>query len=183
MKKKLSLAQLRRDATSGRMSVEMKVRCGEPVDDSTPARLLGKRKVVGANTVALKIEIPNGRTSELRLGRASLVEYDGETLETFYPGYRKMTDVEARVMSEWKAIEETPEYRERLKYDLLTDGSGTFWKKRSFFQTRGMDHLLGYEEKRGLKLDSNRMAKGIAECVRDASVKGELMMRYAVSFD
>ena len=184
MKKKTSLAQLRRDAKSGKMTLEMLVRLGEPAtDETTPARLKGIRKVVGANTVAIKLLTADGsRESELRIERASLTEYDGETLSTFYPGRREMTPEEKKVMSEWKAIEDDPDYQERLKWDCLTDGSSCYWKKKSFFEKAGMTHLLGYEKVRGMRLDPRAYFEGEKDCVIDDSVKGPLMMRYKVRF-
>ena len=184
MAKKLSLARLKRDAASGRMSLEMLVRLGEPAtDENTPERLKGVRKVVGANSVALKILTADGtKESELRLDRASLTEYDGETLSTFYPGLRPMTADERKVMNEWKAIENDPEYQERLKWDCLTDGSSCYWKKKRFFENAGMTHMLGYEKVRGMKLDARALYEGEENCVVDESVRGRLMMQYRVRF-
>lgn len=184
MQKKLSLARLRNDARSGKMTLEMLVRLGEPsTDENTPERLKGIRKVVGANTVAVKLLTADGsRESELRIERASLTEYDGETLSTFYPGRREMTPEEKKVMLEWKAVEDDPEYQERLKWDCLTDGSSCWWKKKSFFEKAGMTYLLGYEKVRGMKLDSRAYYEGEEKCVVDDSVKGPLMMKYKVRF-
>ena len=184
MKKKMSLAQLRRDARSGKMTLEMLVRLGEPAtDESTPERLKGIRRVVGANTVAIKLLTADGSgESELPIERSSLTEYDGETLSTFFPGKRALTSEEKRVLDEWKAIEDDPAYQERLERDCLTDGSSCYWQQKSFFEKAGMEHLFDYKKVRGMKLDRRAYFEGEEKCVFDDSVKGPLMMQYRVRF-
>ena len=92
-----TLAELRRDARSGRMSVEMLEWYGKTGEDIKPI-LRGIRKVEGANSVALLLKNNEGNTSELRIKYATLVEYDGENLTVYDAGHRNLTEEEKKIL-------------------------------------------------------------------------------------
>ena len=80
-----TLAQLKRDADSGRMSVMLLWRFGKTGND-IPREMRGVRKVFRANSVGLVLEF-NGKESTLYTDSAKLVEYDGKTLTFYRAGY------------------------------------------------------------------------------------------------
>lgn len=90
-----TLAELRRDARSGKMSMEMLEWYGKTGED-IKANLRGIRKVEGANSVALLLRNNEGNISELRVQYATLVEYDGENLTVYAAGFRDLTEEEKR---------------------------------------------------------------------------------------
>ena len=105
MAKKLSLAALKRHANSGTMYLEMTEWYGKTGAD-IKVRLQGIRKVLGANSVALKILNNTGETSECRLDHgATLVDYDGENLVIYAIGKRKPTEEEQKLFAAWQQKE------------------------------------------------------------------------------
>lgn len=72
-----TLAQFKRDAATGKMSLELLERFG---NTDIPEHQKGIRKVVKTNTVGLQLANPNGQISYLDYLPASLTEYDRETL-------------------------------------------------------------------------------------------------------
>lgn len=166
-----SVAELKRDAKSGTLEARMVLHCGS---EDIPERLQGWRKLWGANSVAIFFLNRDGNPSELQLPKASLIEYDGETLTVYSAGYRDLTPAEQKVMDEWKAYSSTPEFTARAEADALTDGSSTYWSEVAHFSKAGMEYLMGTKKERGMKYDWNRQQ------VQDENVKGEVSMRYEI---
>lgn len=176
---KYSLAQLKRDAKTGLIEAELIVRCGEKcTPENLPPRLQGIRKMVDSNTVAIFFLNADGRKSELEIKKASLVEYTDDMLTVYYPGYRRPNETERKILDEWKAIAETKEYQDQLAYDCLADGSSCYYRQKWFFSDKNANYLRGFDEERGLKLDMNKFHNGHEEFIRDASIRGEIMMQY-----
>ena len=165
-----TLADLKRDARSEKLSGEMVYRYG----DEIPEKLKGKRKIIDANSVAIFFLNNDGRKSELHLESASLTEYDGDTLTIYIAGLRDLNEEEKKVMDEWKKITDTKEYRDQATTDLLTDGSSTYWNEKSFFENRDMLYLMGCETIRGQRLDFN------TNKIRDNKVKGDKILQYKI---
>ena len=165
-----TLADLKRDAKSG--TLEGRFTFHSMWQDGLPERLQGWRRLVDSNSVAIFFQNADGKKSELRLEKSSLVEYDGNSLTVYFAGYRDLNAAERKVMDGWNKIASTPEYQERGRVDALTDGSSTYWEKVSYFRKAGMEYLMGNERQRGLKYDSYLMK------VQDDSIKGEVGMRY-----
>ena len=95
----------------------MILRCGST---DIPESLQGWRKITGCNSVAIFILRNDGKKSDLPLKKASLVEYDGQTLTTYAAGLRDLTEEEQRVMDGWKKISSTEEFKERAINDAYT---------------------------------------------------------------
>lgn len=165
-----TLADLKRDAKSG--TLEGRFTYHSMWLEGLPERLQGWRKLVDCNSVAVFFLNKDGKKSELRIGKASLVEYDGETLTVYNAGYRDLNADEQRVLDEWAKIAGTDEYKERAHIDAQTDGSSTYYQKLRFFKNAGYEYLMGLEEQRGMKFDWNTGK------VRDDKVKGSVCMRY-----
>lgn len=167
-----TLADLKRDAKSG--TLEGRFTYHSMWQDGLPERLQGWRRIVDSNSVAIFFLTADGRKSELRLEKSSLVEYDGSSLTVYFAGYRDLNEAERRVMDEWNRISSTPDFKAREEADALTDGSSTYWSKVAYFRKAGMEYLMGNEKQHGLKYDWNLMK------VRDDSIKGEVGMRYEI---
>lgn len=166
---KKTLAQLKRDANSGKLKAVMTYRFGA---QEIPERLRGVRPIVRANSVGIFFRNADGRESELEIKTAALCEYTDEKLTIYQPGERPLNEQEQRVMNEWAKIENTEEYQKRHEVDILTDGSSTYWQKKAFFSERNMNYLLGFDFERGMKLNFN------TGNVIDRSIKGEKWLEY-----
>lgn len=154
-----TLADLKRDAKSG--TLEGKLAFHSMWQDGLPERLQGWRRLIDSNSVAIFFLTADGRKSELRLEKASLVEYDGTSLTVYFAGHRDLNEAERKVMSEWNKKEQA-------------DSSLTYWSKLSHFKAAGMEYLMGDDKYGGLKYDS------YLKKVRDDSIKGEVGMRYEI---
>ena len=167
-----TLADLKRDAKSG--TLEGRFTFHSMWQDGLPERLQGWRRLVDSNSVAIFFQNADGKKSELRLEKSTLVEYDGNSLTVYFAGYRDLNDAERRVMDGWHRITSTPEFKERGRVDALTDSSSTYYEKVAYFRKAGMEYLMGLERQCGLKYDNYLMK------VQDDSIKGEVGMRYEI---
>lgn len=164
-----TLADLKRDAKNGKLFGVMTVRCGS---NDIPERLSGKRQIVDANSVAIFFLTNDGKKSELRIERASLLEYTEDTLTIYNEGFRDLNNQEKAIMQEWKVIANTPENIRQSEIDSLTDGSQMFYKEKAFFHNKGYSYLMGFDEEKGLKYDFN------TQKIRDKNIKGTISMQY-----
>ena len=164
-----TLADLKRDSKSGKLYGVMTVRCGS---NEIPERLAAKRQIMDANSVAIFFKMADGKKSELRIDRASLLEYAEDTLTIYNEGFRDLNNDEKAIMQEWKEIENKPENIKQLEIDMLSDGSTMFYKKKVFFHNKGYSYLTGFDEEKGLKYDFN------TQKIRDKNIKGSISMQY-----
>ena len=164
-----TLADLKRDAKSGRMSVELLEWYGKTGDEIKEV-LRGLRKVEGANTVAIFITDNNGKSSELRIKYASLMEYDGECLIVYAAGHRDLTEEEKKILAEWERIEK--EFLEKNPF------GETFWKRRDFFSKSSCPWLYGTDTVRGKRLE---YVDG-EQKIRDREIRGTALLKYKVYF-
>jgi hypothetical protein len=165
-----TLAELKREAKTGNMYLEMVYRFGSDI----PEKLKGKRKVIGSNSVSISLLTTDGRKSELRLEKASLVEYDGDMLTIYGAGSRELNEKEQDIVNEWKKITSTKEYKEKAYHDAISDGGITYWKEKKFFKDKGALYLMGCEKQKGLLYDFN------AHLIIDESIKGKKELQYKV---
>jgi hypothetical protein len=163
-----TIAELKRIANTGNYQAKMMYRYGEDI----PERLQGWRKIVGSNTVAIFLLTSDNKKSELDIKRASLVEYTGSLLNICEAGERELNDSERKLMDDWETVVKTKEYQLQLERDLLTDGSSSFWEKKSFF--KGHEYMLGHEFVLGKKYNRN------TKKMIDMSVKGKLLIQYMI---
>ena len=161
----MTLAQLKRDAKAG-MSLELIERFGGCDEKHIPDRMKGSRKVIGQNTVALKLLNHDGKESELRLDNAKLTEYTGDTLTIYTAGYRPLTDQERAVLDE--GIRRGREYEE--KYPSCSG----YWIKKSFYEKSDCPWMEGYDYIRGMKYDSSK------DMIHDSHVRGDAILKYRV---
>lgn len=164
-----TLAELRRDARSGNMSMEMLEWYGKTGED-IKANLRGIRKVEGANSVALLLRNNEGNISELRVQYVTLVEYDGENLTVYAAGLRDLTEEEKKILSEWERIE-----KEHLEKNPFAE---TFWKRRDYFSKCSCPWLYGTDTVKGKRLE---YIDGEAK-IRDREIRGVALIKYKVYF-
>lgn len=172
---KKSLAQLKRDAKAGSLVCEMVEHYGK-TGDEIPERLRGKRPVVGANTVVIFFQNADGKKCELRIERASLMDYDDDSITVYRPGLRIPTTEEKSVLEGWKKIEETKEFQEQAKTDFLTDGNSTYWQKKCFFEDKGFPWMAGW----GGMYEYGKAYEPNNGMVRDMNVLGEVTIKYRI---
>lgn len=159
-----TLAELKRDANSGRMSAVLIEHYGHTGDD-IPERLRGRRKAVRTNSIALFFQNCDGKESELRFRSANLVEYDGNTLTVYEAGIRDLTEEEKAVLAEWKRIED--------EYTAKNPWSDTYWKRKDYFANCSCPWLAGHDTIRGKRYQYDGK-------VRDNAVKGTVILKYDV---
>lgn len=161
-----TLADLKRDAASGKMSLEIVERFGKTGND-IPAKMQGIRKVIGSNTVCIKLLNNNGEESELRFDCAKLMEYDGETLVIYNPGRREPTAEEKMVLYGVKSI-----------YEKYKDSyNGGFWQAKDYVKNSACPWMAGNGFIKG-KMYEQHSGK-----VVDKSIKGDVILRYIVHMD
>lgn len=170
---KRTMAQLKRDANEGKMSLELIERYGK-TGENIPERIRGKRRVFGANTVALKIARADDPTkeSELQIRFASLIDYDGESLTIFEPGARALTPDEKRVFEEARRI--VDEYQRKYPYS-----DGWYYKEKYYIENSEFPYLFG-EGRNGKRVI---YPSGEEPMLCDPLVRGQAILKYKVIFD
>lgn len=177
---KKSVAQLKKDAKSGKLEAMMVIKLGEKVDQNDlPKVARGWRRIVNSNTKNIMFQTGN-RISYLEIPKASLVEYTDNDLKIYYAGYREPNESEKRILKEWNEIASTEGYKKELEDDLYTDGSTTFYREQWFFQRHNAEYLMGLHYQRGMKLDFCRRANGDKNFIYDEKIKGEICMEYKI---
>ena len=162
-----TLAQLKRDADSGKMSVMLLWRFGKTGND-IPREIRGVRKVFRANSVGLVLEL-NGKESTLYTDSAKLVEYDGKTLTLYRAGYRSPTVEERFVLNLWNS-------KETAYYQKNPFGN-CFGMRKEYFASSPCPWMDGMNKIRGKKYCPEK------DKVLDYSVRGEMILRYEVFID
>lgn len=159
----MTLTQLKRDANSGKMSLEMIERYGKT--DNFPDRLKGVRKVKKSNTVALILLNADGKESELRFDSAKLIDYTDNNLIIYAPAERDLTEEESKVLKEVERLEK--EYYKENPYGEF------YWHKKRYFENCSCPWMSGFETIRGKKYMYNGK-------VMDNSIKGKAILKYNV---
>ena len=162
MEQQMTLAQLKRDANSGCLVLEMMERFGD-TGEQIPERLRGKRPVTRSNSVGIFLRNVSGEESELRLCNAKLTEYTGDELVIYSAGYRDVTPQEQGVLDGANRIRE-----ERAgRYD-----SG-YWDAKKYIRESACPWMNG-EMVRGKKYYPYNGK------VLDYAVRGDVAIRYKV---
>jgi hypothetical protein len=164
------LTELKNDLTKGRALILIWAK------EENHRYLNIKRYIVGkqSNGVTLNIDKDASGGSLLSFPRASLVDYceDG-TITIYNNGVRDLTMEEKAIISVKPS--NRPENAERVKNDLLTDGSQMYWADKRYFQDRNMAHLSG---------GSTRVKGMFLNCdgkIDDINKRGEAVLKYKIS--
>ena len=180
-------ADLMRDLKNG-AGLKMVKWNGKPVEDCITTvgssradwlRLVSGefRSVCKVQTNSIQLLASDGKKSWLDLPNASQIEYDGQTLKVYRVGVRGVNASEQALLDEWKKITDTETYKKQAEYDMMTDGSTTYWQEKKFFEVNGMPWLFTGEGN-GLKR-VQPLADGTIQ-IRDNSLRGELDFEYEV---
>lgn len=160
----MKLADLKRDAASGKIRLELVERYGK-TGEEIPERIRGIRTVSRINTVAIFLANAGGVESELRFDSAKLVEYDGKSLTIYERGERDLTEQEQKILADWQKIED--DYYQRNPH------GDAYWKKKDYFKNCPCPWLAGYETVRGKYYKYNGK-------VLDNQVRGNAILKYNV---
>lgn len=125
------------------------------------------------NGVYLSTDKDSQKGSFMDLPRASLVDFDGDTISIYNVGERDLTEDEKRIMD--NAPSRRPENKEACERDVMTDGSSMFYADRAYYKGLDAQYLEGFEVVRGLRFDFNRRK------VNDEATKGTLQLKYKLS--
>ena len=158
-----TLAELKRDAQSGKINFELIERFGD-TGDAIPERLRGIRKVARVNTVEIMLVNNDGIESGLRYGSAKLVEYTGDTLTIYNPGRREPTEEERKVLDEAEEIKR----RHDKSYDC------GYWALKDYFEKCACPWMSGFDTVKGKKYET------WSGKVVDHSIKGDAVLKYKV---
>lgn len=162
----MTLTQLKRDANSGKLTLELIERFGK-TGENIPNTLRGMRKVTGSNSVGIFLQNENGQTSELTIKSAKLVEYTNDMLLIYEAGEREPTEEERRVLNEWDKLEK--EYYKNNPY------GDTFWKKKLYFQNSICPWMSGFSDTiRGKRYQMHNQK------VLDNKLRGNIILKYKV---
>lgn len=155
-----SVAELKRNANTGRMCLELVEYYGK-TGSAIPPNQMGVRRVIGSNSRALKILTANGGESELTIESAKLIEYTGTTLTVYNIGVREPTREERFVIDKWK------------KRAKVLGNCNLYYAKKSFFSKTKYPYMSG--ELINGKQYIYRLGK-----VLDKAVRGDVILRYNV---
>jgi len=162
---KKSLAQLKRDAASGKIRFEMTEWHGKTGTD-IPECLQGIRMVRKVNTVAITLLSGTDGESELYFPAASLVSYDGDSLVIYGPAERPLTEIEERA---WEEIQD-------LYNNSPADDS--IWKikdrKEEIAREAGCPWIHASKKIQGQYHDYS------GNIIRDDRVCGDVVLRYKI---
>lgn len=169
-------AELFREAKAKEITLELIERFGSR---DIKEKLQGKRTIGKVQSNGFYLINKDGDKSFLELAKASLMEYTGEELRIYAPGYREMTEKEKQVMQEWEKIANTKNYQEQSRVDLLSDGSTTYYMEKRFFIDKKMEYLMGTGNGTK-KLIFSKYYDNEKECIQDDNTKGDVILIYKV---
>jgi hypothetical protein len=132
-----------------------------------------ERYIISKNTMGVKISPDKNATKGSFLDypkKATLCEYDGKTLKIYDAGFRELTEDEKRVKD--NVPSRRIENKEAVTIELMTDGSGFYWKDKQYYKDNNMEYLAGHETFRGLRYHYN------TGMIEDESIKGQLSLEY-----
>lgn len=169
-----TLADLKRDLKVGDKIV-MTFNALEGSSDRIKQFIGVERYIISKNTQGIKISPDKNAKNGSFLDfpkKATLCEYDGETLKIYDAGFRELTEREKEVKENVTSRRE--ENKEEVTMELMTDGSGFYWKDKQYYKENNMEYLAGHETVRGLRYHYNTGK------IEDESIKGLLSLEYKI---
>lgn len=159
-----TLAQFKRDAASGKMSLELFERFGST---EITDQLKGIRKVARTNTVGITLVNKDGTESQLRFTNAKLFEYTRDTVIIYKAGLRDLTEQEQSILDKWEKVKDEYIKQNYYAHDNL------YWKMKDYFAKCPCPWMCGSKKVRG------KMYCYDGKVIDDA-VKGEPILKYHV---
>lgn len=169
-----TLADLKRDLNKGDRLV-MTFNAMEGSSERIKQFIGVERYIVAKNTTGVKLSLNKDDTKGSFLDypkKATLCEYDGETLKIYDAGFRELTADEKRVKDNVPSSRK--ENKEAVMQEIMTDGSGFYWKDKQYYKENEMEYLAGHESFRGLRYHYN------TGMIEDESIKGNLSLAYKI---
>lgn len=173
----MTYAKLKRDIKDYNIITKCVYWCGSPIDEKTPNRIKGERPIVKVYSNGIGFKRTDGEISKLWIDRAKLIDYTGDKLTVYYPGYRMPTDEESAVITAWDRYKQSDEWKEYERQDREYWTNICFWKEKSFFEAHKMEYLMGLGTYHGKSLDKQRLAQGLPY-IQDINVRGNIMNIY-----
>jgi len=167
----MTLADLKRDATLGKIKLELIERYGQ-TGETIPPRCRGIRKVIKTNSVEMTLETTDGQKSYLRYPAAGLMEYDGEMLTIYQAGERELTDEEKRIEDEFRRMQS--EYYEKNPYGNF------YWHSVEYYKNSKAPWLSGSKPVKGKCRTYNNIHENGYGMIRDNRVRGEAILKYRI---
>lgn len=132
------------------------------------------RYVIKTSTTGVCLNEDKNATkgSFLEFTKASLTEYDGDTLKVYFAGRRDLTADEQRIRD--NVPSKRPENKERAEFEALSDGSGLFYADQHYYKENDSEYLAGHTTSKGMRYDYNTQA------IQDDKIKGELSLSYKI---
>jgi hypothetical protein len=160
-----SFSQLKRDLQKGRQLIMTYNSIKSRSENLNIPRFIIKTQT---NGIYLSKDKDATKGSFLELPRAALMEYIDDIIRIYEPAIRELTKDEQFILDNCPS--KRPENAERLKLEIMTDGSGLYWKDKAYYKENGGDWYYG--ENCGLRfmMSENKM--------RDAGIKGILSLEY-----
>lgn len=169
-----TLSDLKRDLTIG-TAIEMTFNEYAPSSERVKTLVGVKRYVVKKSTTGVQLSPDKNAVKGSQLdypAKATLCEYDGETLNIYNAGLRELTDNERSILENKPSVR--LENREAVRDELMTDGSSFYWKDKAYLKEHDAEYLAGHETIRGMRYDFN------TKMIIDEKIKGNLSLAYKI---
>ncbi len=167
-----TFAQLKRDLQVGK-KLTMTFNVLAESSEAIASRLNKPRFIVGTQTNGITLseskDAPKG--SFLELPRASLVEYEDNTIKVYDPAIRDLTEQEKDILKNIPSY--LPENKEQCERDIMTDTNTTYWLDKRY--TKEEDAEWNWTTSKGLYYMRSEQK------MRDASIKGDLSIVYTLT--
>ena len=163
-----TFADFKRDAAKGNMSLELIEWYGK-MGEQIPKRIRGARRVVKCTQSSLVLQ--GKEESRLDYLRASLLDYDGETLTIYTSGRRPLNGQEQRIVWEWQKLE--ADYKLSGKSD-----EAVYRLRKEYYRNSECPWLFSDSFVKGKLTEHD----GNVPMIRDKDLRGGVTMRYRVRF-
>lgn len=124
---------------------------------------------VQGNGVTLSPNKEDIKGSFMELPKASLVEYENDTIRIYDCALRELTEAEKSIMAN------EPKDEEQSDQDMMTDGNTMYYRREAYYKSKNADYLRGHDYQKGMRYSVNDKK------VYDESIKGELSLEYKIN--
>jgi hypothetical protein len=156
-----TLADMKRDLVVGK-KVKLVWRNGKELSE--------ERTVFKVQTNSICFEREGGGKTWLDMPKATLLEYDGNTIKIYRPITRELTAEEQKIK------DNEPRDIEQERLDAISDGSQMFYRRKRYYKEAGYFYLFGTEKEQGKRLTHTERKP----MIEDDTIKGELDLVYEV---
>jgi adenylosuccinate lyase len=169
-----TLSDLKRDLVVGTQLV-MVYNHNTDTSERIKSLLNVPRYIIKKNTTGVVLSPDKDATKGSHLeypAKATLCEYTGDTLSIYEAGIRPLTAQEQAIRD--NVPSRRKENAEAVHNEMLTDGSGFYWKDKQYYKDNDAEYLAGHETVRGLRYNYND------QNIIDETIKGTLSLKYNI---